>query len=180
MRRALLAAAATVAAATAGRNSRAGEALRPFADALVPTAPPRPPPAISFVTADGKTKRLADYAGQGVVLNLWATWCVPCVAEMPALDALAHALSGDRVAVLPLSSDRQGARLVDAFYFTHAVRDLPVLLDPKGEAAQALGVRGIPTTLIIDRAGREVGRTEGAVAWADAATSSAIRQLVGG
>jgi thiol-disulfide isomerase/thioredoxin len=176
-RRALLAVAGTLAGASLVRKSWAEEELRSFADALVATRPPKAVPPIRILTAGGATRTLADYAGQGVVLNLWATWCVPCVAEMPALDKLAAALSGDRIAVLPLSSDRQGAKLVDAFFFTHGVRTLPVLLDPDGEAAQALGARGIPTTLIIDRAGREVGRTEGAIDWSAAAEG--VRRLVG-
>jgi len=76
---------------------------------------------------DGTVRTLADYAGQGVVLNLWATWCVPCVAEMPALDALARQVAGDRVAVLTLSSDRGGAPPVERFYREKGIQTLCVI-----------------------------------------------------
>ncbi len=68
----------------------------------------RPLPAFTFLDAEGQEKTVSDFAGQGLVLNLWATWCAPCVAEMPALEKMAAALAGERIAVLPLSSDRGG------------------------------------------------------------------------
>lgn len=135
-------------------------------------------PAFGFTTAEGAARTLADYTGQGVVLNLWATWCGPCVAEMPALDRLARLVAGENIAVLPLSSDRAGAPAVTRFYRDHGIRSLPVLLDPDGAAARALGAQGIPTTLIVDRAGRERGRVEGAKAWADAGAVAAVRRAV--
>ncbi len=79
--------------------------------------------------------------------------------------------------VLPVSSDRGGATVVRAFYASHAIRDLPVLLDPDGAATRALKVRGIPTTLLIDRDGRELGRTEGAIAWTDGASLQELHKL---
>ncbi len=135
-------------------------------------------PAIRFTTAEGAARTLADYAGQGVVLNLWATWCEPCVKEMPALDQLAHLVAEDRIAVLPLSSDRAGAPAVVRFYRDQGIKTLPVLLDPEGEATRALGARGLPTTLVVDRAGRERGRVEGAQPWSDAEAVAAIRRAV--
>lgn len=137
-------------------------------------------PAFRFTTADGTERTIAYFAGQGVVLNFWATWCVPCVAEMPALDALARAVAGDRVVVLALSSDRGGAPPVERFYRDKGIRTLAVLLDPRGDAARALGARGIPTTVLIDRAGKERGRLEGAADWAGAASIDTIRRLVAG
>ena len=134
-------------------------------------------PAFTMRLPDGSWQTLADYAGKGVVLNLWATWCVPCVAEMPALDALAGAVAGFGVVVLPLSSDRGGAAAVQAFYASHGVAHLPVLLDPAGAAARALGVRGIPTTLLIDKAGRERGRLEGGAAWDSASAVAMVKRL---
>jgi len=113
------------------------------------------------------------------VLNLWATWCVPCVAEMPALDALARLVARDGVAVLTLSSDRGGAPPVERFYHEKGIQTLPVLLDQHGDAARTLGARGIPTTLLIDRSGKERGRLEGAADWASADSVSVIRKLIG-
>jgi thiol-disulfide isomerase/thioredoxin len=152
-------------------------ALRPLAGAA--TEAPVVPAAAQFLDGEGETHRLADFAGQGVVVNLWATWCVPCVAEMPALQAMAKALAEERIVVLPLSSDRGGAAVVRRFYANHNIQGLGVWLDPKGEAARAWGARGLPTTLIIDRKGREVARLEGAIDWASAASLAELRRLVG-
>ena len=121
-------------------------------------------------------KSLADYAGQGVVLNLWATWCVPCVAEMPALDALAAQVAPG-IAVLPLSSDRGGAPTVERFYQARGVRNLPIVLDQGGTAARTLGARGIPTTLLIDAKGRERGRLEGTADWSTKEAVALIKTL---
>ena len=140
----------------------------------------RPNPSTShFTDASGTPRSLADYAGKGIVLNMWATWCMPCVAEMPALAAFASVVAKNGIVVLPLSSDRGGAAIVTKFYKDLGVADLPVLLDPMSAAAHALNVRGIPTTLIIDRQGREVGWLEGSVDWASDPAVAAIRKLVG-
>lgn len=136
-------------------------------------------PDIRFSTADGTVRTLADYTGQGVVLNLWATWCMPCVAEMPALDALARLVASDRIAVLTLSSDRGGAPPVERFYNEKGIQTLPILLDQRGDAARTLGARGIPTTLLIDRSGKERGRLEGAADWASTDSVGIIRQMIG-
>lgn len=143
------------------------------------TEPPAIPAAASFLEADGTVRTLADYAGKGLVVNLWATWCVPCVVEMPELQDLARKVAGDGILVLPLSSDRGGAEVVRRFYAANRIDALPVLLDPRGEAGRAWGARGLPTTIVIDRQGRERGRVEGAIDWAGAATVAELRRLVG-
>ena len=177
-RRAVLAAALTLPVALAPRKPRA--ATPGLADlSRLQLKDGAAVPELRFSTADGTVRTLADYAGQGIVLNLWATWCVPCVAEMPALDALARLVAGDGVAVLALSSDRGGAPPVERFYRDKNIQTLPVLLDPRGDAARAVGARGIPTTLLIDRAGKERGRLEGAADWASAEFVEAIRRMAG-
>jgi thiol-disulfide isomerase/thioredoxin len=173
-RRMLLAAGATLASA-------------PFARKLLAATPPdlgqmheaagTPLPGIEWTLKDGTTQTIAEYAGRGVVLNLWATWCVPCVAEMPALDSLAGSVAGANVVVLPLSSDRGGAAAVERFYAQRGVRNLPVVLDPQGAAARALGVRGIPTTVLIDARGRERGRLEGGADWASEKSVAMVKAL---
>ncbi len=149
------------------------------ASALVPTDPPHPAVPISFTDAGGAAHQIGEFAGRGVVLNLWATWCVPCVAELPALAKLAAQVAGDGIVVLPLSSDRGGAAVVERFYRSHAIAGLGIWLDPQGSAGRALSARGVPTTLIIDRAGRERARLEGAADWAAPDMLAAIRKLVG-
>lgn len=177
-RRAVLTAAGTVAALGVARKPLAAGSMQDLA-ALRPARTDATVPEIHFAAADGAARTLADYAGHGVVLNLWATWCPPCVAEMPALDRLARALRAERVAVLALSSDRGGAAVVERFYKERGIRDLAVLLDPRGEASRALGARGLPTTLVIDRKGRERVRVEGPADWAAPASVGVIRDLVG-
>jgi len=161
-------------------QSAAGSApgLAPFST-FVPRETPAPPAPAIFFNGEGVERRITDFPRQGLVLNLWATWCVPCVAEMPALQAMARALADDKIAVLPLSSDRGGAPTVRKFYEQHDISALGVWLDPKGEAARAWGARGLPTTLIVDRHGREVARLEGAIDWASADALARIRTLVG-
>ena len=147
--------------------------------ALVPTDPPRPMGDIRLIDAAGAAHSLSEFAGRGVVLNLWATWCVPCVAELPALASLARRGADMDLVVVPLSSDRGGLAVVQHFYATHELTGLPVWLDPHGDVGRALGARGIPTTLVIDRQGRERGRLEGAADWGSDATLARLRTLLG-
>jgi thiol-disulfide isomerase/thioredoxin len=175
-RRHVLAAAGTLAAGLFLRKPRAQE-LEDLAGALKLTEPPVTVPAISFVAADGTEHHLADFLGHGMVVNLWATWCAPCVAEMPSLAALSKTLAPNDIAVLPLSSDRGGATVVEAFYTQHGITGLPVLLDPKGAAAHAWHARAIPTSLIIDKQGRERARLEGSADWSTPAAAALVRKL---
>lgn len=145
---------------------------------LVAVNPPAALPAFGFLDAAGAAHSLADFAGKGVVLNFWATWCVPCVEELPSLAALAKKLPG--VAVVPVSTDRGGAAVVEKFYASHGIAGLGVWLDPKGAASEALHLRGLPTTLLIDQQGRERGRLEGGANWASDAAVAEIGRLVGG
>jgi thiol-disulfide isomerase/thioredoxin len=152
-------------------------ALEPFSR-FVATDPPAALPDLKLFDAAGGAHTLGEFAGKGVVLNLWATWCVPCVAELPSLAALAAKLAPSGIVVLPLSNDRGGAPVVQKFYASHAVTGLDVWLDPKGAAANALHARGLPTTLVIDRQGRERGRLEGGADWASADAVARILRLV--
>jgi thiol-disulfide isomerase/thioredoxin len=146
--------------------------------ALVETAQPAPPADVVFQDGGGASFHLSEFAGSGLVVNLWATWCVPCVVELPTLAALRQKLTDDKILVLALSVDRGGAPVVENFLASHHL-DLQVWLDPKGEATRAWGARGIPTTLIIDRNGLERGRLEGSADWASAASVARIKALVG-
>lgn len=140
---------------------------------------PRPLPEFVFLTAEGAERRVADYAGRGLVINLWATWCPPCVAEMPALDRLHALLAADAIEVLALSSDRGGLMQVAPFYERVGLRHLAILLDPMGRAGRALGARGLPTTVIVGRDGQELARLEGAAEWDRADMVAALRTLIG-
>ncbi|MBV1795791.1 TlpA disulfide reductase family protein [Siccirubricoccus sp. G192] len=178
-RRGLLARGLALAAAgTLQAGLDAGQARAASPGRLV-ESPPRPVPDLAFTDAEGKPHGLADFAGRGLVINLWATWCPPCVAEMPALDRAQAALAAEGVVVLALSSDRGGKAQVEPFYRERGIRHLGLWLDPRGAAQRALGVRGLPTSLILDREGRERARLEGAAEWDKPEMLAAIRRLVG-
>lgn len=129
--------------------------------------PPQPAPALAFTTRDGAPKTLADFHGRLVLVNFWATWCGPCVEEMPALDRLQVRL-GSRLIVLAISEDRRGDDAVDRFLARLKLADLAVYLDAKNSALQTFGLIGLPTSILIDRDGRMVWRVEGAVDWTGA------------
>ena len=122
-------------------------------------------PALSVMDGEGQALTLADFRGRVVLLNVWATWCVPCREEMPTLDALQAQLGGPDFQVLPLSMDRAGADAVQPFYEEIGIENLGVYLSDQRQAMSALGILGLPTTLLIDREGREIARLIGPAEW---------------
>ena len=147
----------------------------PVTAAAAPSSPPgsgfpllAEPQSVSelqFVNEDDRALTLADFHGKTVLLNIWATWCVPCREEMPALDRLQTELGGPAFEVLALSIDRQGVPEVKKFYEEYDLEALQIYVDASGKAARDLGVVGIPTTLLIDHNGNEIGRMVGPVEW---------------
>lgn len=146
---------------------------------IIPTDPPRPVPDLAFVDGEGRRVDLADFGGRVVVLNVWATWCGPCVREMPSLDRLEAALGGRDFQVVALSVDRGGAATVAPFLPRLRLSALRPYYDPLGESMEAFGIRGLPTSILIDREGREVGRVEGAIAWDAPAARRLIERVIG-
>src|SRR4051812_9058151 len=140
---------------------------------------PKPAPEIGFTDADGRQLSLADFRGKVVLLNFWATWCVPCVEEMPSLDKLQAMLGGPDFKVVALSTDREGLSVVRPFIDKLGVRNLDIYLDQPRAAQRAFGLRGIPTTMLIDREGRERGRLEGMARWDSAEAVALIRRAIG-
>ena len=126
---------------------------------------PRPLPDIRFIDGAGQSRSLADLRGHPLVLNIWATWCVPCRQEMPTLERLQAALKGSDTLVVPLSIDSKGRPAVAAFYREIGITSLGTYVDQSGDATHLLGISGIPTTLMIDRDGREIGRKIGPAEW---------------
>lgn len=176
-RRTALAAAAGTLAATALPRKPLAETLAPLSKGLEKLDPPTDMPDGVFLTPDGASHELKGFKGRGMVVNMWATWCAPCVAEMPSLDQLAKALAPHDIAVLPISSDRGGADVVQSWYQAHGITSLPVLLDPKGALARAFNARGIPTTVLINTAGKVVARLEGAANWAAPDAQALVQKL---
>jgi thiol-disulfide isomerase/thioredoxin len=153
-----LAAALTAAAWTTAAMAQEGKKF-------VMHAAPKPVAAIQFEDAQGKTRSLSDFRGKVVLLNIWATWCVPCRKEMPALDRLQTLFETRDLEVLPLSIDRGGLDVVRKFYTEVGIQKLGLYRDTSGNATRELGAMGIPTTLLIDREGRELGRLIGPAEW---------------
>ena len=178
-RRSILAAGGTMAASLAPRALYARD-LPDLAEVLVPVDPPQIPPDGMFLGADGGEHTIASFLGHGMVINFWATWCQPCIAEMPSLVTLSRALAPHDIAVLPLSSDRGGVKVVQAWFEAHNISGLPILLDPHGDLGHAWGGQGIPTTHVIARDGKERARLEGAADWSSDVTVALIRRLVEG
>jgi thiol-disulfide isomerase/thioredoxin len=136
---------------------------------------PRLLPDIGFADSDGRSTRLSSYRGKVVLLNIWATWCVPCRKEMPALDRLQASFRGSDFEVVALSVDRDGLRAVTGFYVQTGIRHLRIYVDESGQAMSDLGVAAIPTTLLIDRHGNEIGRKTGPAEWDNPVIVEVIR-----
>ena len=129
------------------------------------TDPPAPAPEAAFTGPDGGEITLARFGGKLVVLNFWATWCAPCRREMPSLDRLQGELGGDRLEVVALSIDRGGAERVAPFFEQHGIARLKRYLDPGNAVGSEMNIRILPTTVLVDAAGREIGRLEGPAEW---------------
>jgi thiol-disulfide isomerase/thioredoxin len=152
----------------------------PFPAAAFNFAPtePKAVPALAFEDAAGNPLSLEAFRGQVVVLNLWATWCGPCREEMPSLDHLQAEHGPDGLHVLALSLDRGGLDQIQAFYDEIGIQSLEIYRDPKGAASRTLGAFGLPTTLVLDQQGREVGRVLGPAQWDSAEAVAMLRRLL--
>ena len=140
---------------------------------------PKPVPELTFLDGEGSEVRLADFRGEVVVLNLWATWCAPCRREMPSLDRLQARYGDAGLEVIALSLDRSDVEKVRAFFDELGITHLAVYQDPQARAGRELGAPGLPTTIVIDRAGREVGRLLGPAEWDSDEALTVIEALIG-
>ncbi len=128
---------------------------------------PRNVPQVTFEDASGAQRNLSAFTGKVVLLNLWATWCGPCRKEMPTLDRLQHQLGGPGFEVVALSVDHTGMDAVRKFYASIGIVNLAAYNDPTVRATGTLGTFGLPTTLLLNRAGAEIGRYIGPAEWDD-------------
>lgn len=134
---------------------------------------PRDLPAITFQDEAGKTLSLTDFRGKVVLLNIWATWCPPCREEMPSLDRLNDKRGGENFEVVALSIDRDTG-LIKPFYEKFGIQTLRGYFDPSAQIPNTLRAPGVPTTLLIDQEGREIGRAMGPAAWDSAQVEALI------
>ncbi len=128
-----------------------------------------------FVSGDLKAVSLSDFRGKVVLLNIWATWCGPCRVEMPTLDRLQAMLGGPDFEVLALSIDQGGVAVVKDFYEELGLKALRIFVDPSMTAPVALNALGVPTTVLISREGREIGRYTGPAEWDGPEVEALIR-----
>ena len=138
------------------------------------------PPVPSIVVTDGSGHpvRLSDFEGRVVLVNFWATWCAPCVREMPGLNKLQAKLGGPDFVVIAINEDRDGAKVAKPFLKNLNTPHLELYVDDKMKLMQALKVRGIPTSFLVDRNGKVVGKLEGVAEWDTPEVESLIRYYI--
>jgi len=118
-----------------------------------------------FFNGEKEEITIASLKGKGVILNFWATWCAPCVREMPALDRLAVLLKGTGVEVIAVSEDRKALNKIKPFYDANNLKNLGVYYDVKSALSRKVGVQGLPTTVLIAADGQIAGRVLGVLEW---------------
>jgi peroxiredoxin len=143
--------------AVAGGDPFEALAMRRFPEPLEPRD-------FSVPMLDGRRLGLADLRGKVVLLNFWATWCPPCVTELPAMERLYQRHRAQGFTVLAVSLDSAGAPAVATFVREHALT-FPIGLDAAWDVARVYGVRGLPTTALLDRQGRTVAMVVGPREW---------------
>ncbi|PWJ22476.1 TlpA disulfide reductase family protein [Jannaschia seohaensis] len=168
--------ATALALATPAAAIEPGLLTGPMAKLQVAEAP-WTPSVDTFAREDSTRGRLEDYAGEIVVLNFWATWCAPCKAEMPSLQALQDRLGDEGLEVVTVAFGRHNPMQMKRFWQDAGITSLPLHLDAGTELARALGVAGLPHTLILDREGQVIAELKGEADWAAPETLALMRGL---
>jgi thiol-disulfide isomerase/thioredoxin len=179
------------------RKSAVPEACRPAAQlaeklkpllrgevaALTPTKSPIPLTGLAFRDGDGKERTLGDWKGKTVLLNLWATWCVPCKKEMPALDELQKAAGGPDFEVVAVNIDTRNPEKAKAWLTDNGIASLGYFADNSAKIFQELKEKGrafgMPTTILIDKNGCEVATLAGPAEWASGDAKALINAALG-
>jgi peroxiredoxin len=144
---------------------------------LTRATPARPARDFQVPTPDHGTLRLADFKGQVVLLNFWATWCKPCEEEMPGMERLHRKFRGRGLAILAISMDSDGAAAVRPFVQKHRLT-FPVGLDPKMTMSAPYGIWALPVTFVIDRGGRRVLVANGPRRWDSPAAEALVEAML--
>ena len=144
-----------------------------------PAGDPAKAPDTVFTTEDGAERTLKDFRGKIVLVNFWATWCGPCVREMPSLERLHNKLGGVDFAVIALSEDRKGWEKITPFRKRIGLTTLPLFHDVSSKMMFATKARGLPTTLLIGRDGTELGRLTGPAEWDSDEAVALMRHYIG-
>ena len=127
-----------------------------------------PGPEATWSDGKGTTVTLADFRGKVVLVNFWASWCAPCLRELPSVNALQQDLGGSQFEVVAINIDKEGKRVAAPFAERLKLDALELYLDPRGRISRGAGVQVMPTTILYDRNGLEIGRMEGPAEWDEA------------
>ncbi|GLI98095.1 hypothetical protein Sbs19_19130 [Sphingobium sp. BS19] len=138
-----------------------------------------PAPKFTFAAPGGGDATLQDFAGKPLLVNLWATWCTPCVAEMPTLDAVAGNYAAKGLQVLTISQDSQGAAQVDPFFAKRKFTHLKAWLDPENQFGFHYATGLLPTSVLYNAEGKEVARVIGAMDWQSKEAKALLDETVG-
>ena len=141
--------------------------------------PPKALPSLPFQDPDDKPLGFDSFKGKALLINFWATWCAPCVKEMPSLDRLQAHFGKDKLAVLPLSLDGPSRPKVAPFYEERKLTNLGIYFDRGRKLMQALDVSILPTSILVDTNGRELGRLEGEADWDKPEAVALVRAAIG-
>jgi thiol-disulfide isomerase/thioredoxin len=133
----------------------------------------------TFSDGSGRTLTLDHFRGTFILVNIWATWCLPCKEEMASLNHLVLLLANKNIRIVPISIDVSGAPSVQSFYERLGLKNLSIYVDPAKNVMDALAITGIPTTLLIGRDGREIGRMMGPAQWDAPESIKRITELAG-
>ena len=161
---------------------RAAPLARGEVAALDVSKAPRPAPELHFKAPDGSSTDLAALKGKALLVNLWATWCGPCKAEMPALDRLQKELGGKDFQVVAINVETRNLDKIPRWLEENWIDHLAAYTDPEGKVlpavVQQVGMAGLPTTLVIDAKGCEIGVMKGPAEWASEDGKSLIRAVL--
>ncbi|MDO6521630.1 TlpA disulfide reductase family protein [Shimia thalassica] len=133
----------------------------------------------TFDAENGTKMTLADYEGQYVLLNFWATWCAPCRKEMPMLSDLQAEFGGDDFQVVTLATGRNAPPAMKKFFDEIGVDNLPLHRDPQSAVARDMAVLGLPVTALIDKNGSEIARLTGDADWSSDNAKAILRNVIG-
>ena len=179
--------------ATAGADADCAEAvqiarkIRPLIHgevaAVAPAEKPVTVPDLAFRDGSGKPVKLSDFRGKTVLVNLWATWCVPCRKEMPALDRLMGEMGGQDFAVVAINIDTRDPEKPKKFLAEIAAKNLPYYEDASGGVFQDLKragrALGLPTSIVVDKKGCEIGHIAGPAEWASEDAIKLVKAAAG-
>lgn len=144
---------------------------------------PQPAPALAFTGPDGQPTTLAALKGETLLVNLWATWCAPCLKEMPSLDALQKEMGGPDFAVVAINIDTRNLDKPKTWLADNRIAALPFYADPQAATFQVLRaahkVEGMPVSLIVDKAGCELGIIQGPADWASTEAKALMKAAIG-